>query len=399
LCKYEDRHKPSNFQNHPVCHFICPSAKFEIVNGSVIESDSIGARVIQMTERSFSPAMSISIASQETRSLEDRLHVGWTYIIAFRNLRNPTGSCPDSLPQLPNFFSYFAFCLHFSSYIKLSIFSSVSTANLRESVTEVHQFVNCGSVESIFFVRFSLIHWNLTSDLLIQIFDWLISSGFIAHSNQLIAIESSSWFHLNLPASLSVCIAARVSASSVCSLQVDHIDGSHEHHQLPWSNDSVPSLKAPIPCCCLFSVWHLCKSCFASNCHSDLFRLRGGSKSALDAGFEIEGSHLVRYHGSSRNVVIPKFIETLSQSCFLDCDHLDTIMFEDGSQLKRIEGYCFRKSSLKSICIPHNVESIDRVCFEFCTQLDWIRFEGESHLTRIGESCFQKSTLKSICIP
>jgi hypothetical protein len=70
----------------------------------LIENDPIGAQVIQMTERSFSPAMSISIASQEMQSLEDRLHVGWRYIIAFCNLRNPTGSCPDSLPQLPKFF-------------------------------------------------------------------------------------------------------------------------------------------------------------------------------------------------------------------------------------------------------------------------------------------------------
>jgi hypothetical protein len=95
----------------------------------------------------------------------------------------------------------------------------------------------------------------------------------------------------------------------------------------------------------------------------NLFRLRGGS----NQDFDIVGSRLLRYRGSSRSVVIPKCIEVLGALCFSGklnkSSAFETITFEHGSRLSRIEESCFSHCALKLICIPRNVEILSRLCF------------------------------------
>jgi hypothetical protein len=69
----------------------------------------------------------------------------------------------------------------------------------------------------------------------------------------------------------------------------------------------------------------------------DLFRLAGGSL----RDFEIEGSRVVRYRGSCRSVVVSKNIEVFGRKCFFGL-HLESIKFENDSQLTRIDESCFR---------------------------------------------------------
>jgi hypothetical protein len=155
-----------------------------------------------------------------------------------------------------------------------------------------------------------------------------------------------------------------------------------------------------------------------------------------------------------KSVYIPGYVEVIGESCFSGCRQLKEILFEDESQLKRIEKSCFDQCPLKSIVLPRNVEFIHGMAFVGCKchsvivdlrnprllvhedflldktesrlvryfgerrdvnilanievlgescfsvlELEAIIFDGESRVRRIEEGCFSWSSLKSIVIP
>jgi hypothetical protein len=169
---------------------------------------------------------------------------------------------------------------------------------------------------------------------------------------------------------------------------INDILGDRDHDRVFCLCDSVVTLK-------LTTIHHRSLQRIAL---ADLFRLRGGS----NPDFETVGSRLVRYRGSSRSVVIPKWIKVLGESCFTGEWHkvnaLESIAFESESQLTEIKALCFSHCSLKSICIPRNVEILPNDCFRG-SKLESITFENESRLKRIEKNCFENCSLKSICIP
>jgi hypothetical protein len=107
-------------------------------------------------------------------------------------------------------------------------------------------------------------------------------------------------------------------------------------------------------------------------------------------------SILVKYFGSGGNLVTWNEIKTLGKFC-LAAQKIGTVAFESGSQLTRIEEFCFSRCSLDSICILCSVEVIGKSCFHSATAL--LEFESDSKIVRFEESCFGDLALQWICIP
>ena len=90
------------------------------------------------------------------------------------------------------------------------------------------------------------------------------------------------------------------------------------------------------------------------------------------------------------SIEIPASVETIKASAFKGCSSLATVTFENGSQLKTIEGgypssgafsYC---TALTSIEIPASVETIEAAAFKGCSSLATVTFEKGSQLKTIG---------------
>jgi hypothetical protein len=168
---------------------------------------------------------------------------------------------------------------------------------------------------------------------------------------------------------------------------------------------------------------------------------------------DICGSTIYRYFGACRSVEIPASVIVLGKSCF-SCTLLESVTFESGSRLERIEEEAFHRTGLKSIIIPSNVASIcgsafpgslnsisispdnqhfrirdsfledingstiyryfgscdsvmipssvlvlGKSSFSWCKSLESVTFERVSCLERIDEEAFRESGLKSIVIP
>jgi hypothetical protein len=127
------------------------------------------------------------------------------------------------------------------------------------------------------------------------------------------------------------------------------------------------------------------------------------------------GSTICRHFGSCRSVVIPSSVVVLGGGSFCWCESLESVTFENGSGLERIEESAFRRSGLKSIVIPYSVVVLGRSSFYECKSLESVTVEndflkprsriltqhprGGSRLARIEESAFQGSVLESIDIP
>jgi hypothetical protein len=170
---------------------------------------------------------------------------------------------------------------------------------------------------------------------------------------------------------------------------------------------------------------------------------------------DICGSTIYRYFGSSRSIEIPSSIVVLGKSSFHGCKSLESVTFQSGSRLERINESAFSSSGLKSIEIPRNVAFVcgsslatdslcsisvsgdnqhfltresfledicsstiyryfgscrsivipssvvvlGKSCFHECKSLESVIFESRSRLERIEEKAFQSSGLKSIVIP
>jgi hypothetical protein len=114
---------------------------------------------------------------------------------------------------------------------------------------------------------------------------------------------------------------------------------------------------------------------------------------------DCDGSTIYRYFGSSRSIVIPSSVLVLEKGSFYECKSLESVTFETGSRLERIEESAFSRSGLKSITIPSSVIVSGKESFRECKSLKSVTFESGYRLERIEESAFSRSGLKSILIP
>ncbi len=84
--------------------------------------------------------------------------------------------------------------------------------------------------------------------------------------------------------------------------------------------------------------------------------------------FNISGTTLSKFIGSSREIVIPEGIEEIGESAFAKCDKITSIYIP--SSVKTIGMYAFRRcTSLTQIIIPDSVETLGGYAFNECTSL------------------------------
>lgn len=92
------------------------------------------------------------------------------------------------------------------------------------------------------------------------------------------------------------------------------------------------------------------------------------------------------------SIIVPASVETIGQTAFKDCTSLSSVIFERNSKLKTIAGSAFGSSyygafygctALKSIVIPASVETIGQTAFKDCTSLLSVIFEDNSQLRTI----------------
>jgi hypothetical protein len=86
--------------------------------------------------------------------------------------------------------------------------------------------------------------------------------------------------------------------------------------------------------------------------------------------------------------VIPSSVVVLGASSFRGCESLESVTFESGSRLERIEEYSFCGNGLKSIEIPSSVVVLGTSSFHGCKSLESVAFESGSRLERIDRSVF-----------
>jgi hypothetical protein len=106
-----------------------------------------------------------------------------------------------------------------------------------------------------------------------------------------------------------------------------------------------------------------------------------------------------RYFGDDCSLVIPFEINVLGQSSFAKYMSIESVLFESGSKLERIEAAAFAHSGLKSILIPSSVIILNNSSFADCSQLKSVLFESDSKLKRIEVSAFARTGLEQIVIP
>jgi len=111
---------------------------------------------------------------------------------------------------------------------------------------------------------------------------------------------------------------------------------------------------------------------------------------------------LVQYPANSTETTyeIPASVTSILGYAFYACDSLESVTFEENSQLASIANSAFAGSwSLKSIEIPDSVTSIGEGAFSG-SGIESITFEENSQLTKIGDMVFMDChSLSSIQIP
>ncbi|KAK8884115.1 hypothetical protein M9Y10_043220 [Tritrichomonas musculus] len=88
-------------------------------------------------------------------------------------------------------------------------------------------------------------------------------------------------------------------------------------------------------------------------------------------------------------ITIPKNIVKICYGCFLKCLHLNTVLFEDESNLIEIDDFAFSSTRIESISIPKSVKRIGNYCFYNCRKLKSIEFDKNAEIKKIGFKCFE----------
>ena len=95
--------------------------------------------------------------------------------------------------------------------------------------------------------------------------------------------------------------------------------------------------------------------------------------------------------------MLPSSLKSLGAYSFAESD-LESIEFEAGSCLERIDEGAFYDSNLRSILIPSSVQVIGPSAFAE-SSLEEIKFEAGSRLLMIDSEAFLNTNLSSIVIP
>jgi hypothetical protein len=129
------------------------------------------------------------------------------------------------------------------------------------------------------------------------------------------------------------------------------------------------------------------------------------------------GSQMSRFapgcflHCDLRSTRLPPLLEAIPDHCFAGCEHLESVVFEAGSTLTRIESKAFAGcTSLTSIVIPATVRQLGARIFKKCAHLASLVFEAGFRLSTTGPGVFQSTpsvhhwsprptSLQHLCLP
>jgi hypothetical protein len=114
---------------------------------------------------------------------------------------------------------------------------------------------------------------------------------------------------------------------------------------------------------------------------------------------DVSGRCLIRDLGEVNSLRIESSIERICEGCFMSCESVKSVVFEENSQLSRLEAEAFSFSGLTSIDLPASVTVIGKRCFSDCRSLVSITFESGSQLSQLASETFSGSGLTSIHLP
>jgi hypothetical protein len=89
--------------------------------------------------------------------------------------------------------------------------------------------------------------------------------------------------------------------------------------------------------------------------------------------------------------MIPSAVVVLGQMSFSLFKSLESVTFESGCRLERIDDIAFSGSGLKSIMIPSSVVVLGKASFSDCGSLESVTFENGSRLEWIDAGMFRGS--------
>ena len=94
----------------------------------------------------------------------------------------------------------------------------------------------------------------------------------------------------------------------------------------------------------------------------------------LPRGLEIVGAEWFK-ESNIEKLFIPNTVQELGEYAFTGCLKLCEIIFEPGSELKKIGRCCFLANAVKSVVIPKSVQYIGERAFYGCSKLNSLTFE------------------------
>ncbi len=115
------------------------------------------------------------------------------------------------------------------------------------------------------------------------------------------------------------------------------------------------------------------------------------------SGFQMEGSTLVRYRGTEKNVSLPDTVQTIGQGAFEDNANIELVVVPNS--VKRIEAYAFWGcDNLDTVVLGKGLSEVGDYAFTNCTGL--VQISIPSSATSIGTEAFKDcANLKDVTIP
>ena len=137
----------------------------------------------------------------------------------------------------------------------------------------------------------------------------------------------------------------------------------------------------------------------SENCFKDCYNLESVTFDD-NSNLESIGESSFRDADKIETINIPKNVKTIGDYCFYNCLKLTSVTFDDNSIIESFGEWCFSNVPIESIIIPNSVRTIDYACFYGCVKLSSIYFQDNSIIEYIGQSCFFNCiALHSITIP
>jgi hypothetical protein len=99
-----------------------------------------------------------------------------------------------------------------------------------------------------------------------------------------------------------------------------------------------------------------------------------------------------------KSIEIPSSVVILGKTSFGECKSLESVTFESGSRLERIDDMAFSGSGLKSIEIPSSVVILGKESFSHCGSLETVTFETGSRLEWINKSMFRETRVNFVLL-